>query len=252
MWINTQNIPSTNITSETRTFPTVTTQHWTGMGEVTALDAADIVGNAYKDLVVGTRTGAFTGSIIVYTGTGISPWFASSPITLNPLGEVTALKIIDIDPAGIPAGKKDIVAAVRTNSINGKPQGNLQVWLQDASGNFGKFNSTTSQWECSYFTPFYDAEPVCLDAALMKWYTAAVSPHIVVGVCSSDTTGKTMIFDCSGGVLPEDGSDASGGAYLGAVAAVKIADFSMDGRKDIAVADKYGTNLGRLIIYYAQ
>jgi len=241
LWINTLNTswsPSDDGKYlETRTFPTVTTQCWTGMGEVKALGTADIVGNAYNDLVVGTRDGTALGSIVIYTGLGLSPWFTKL-VTLNPLGEVTCLKLIDINSDG----KKDIVAGVRTAAY----KGNVQVWLQDPSDPSGATYTGPS------FVPFSDAEPVCLDAAVMKWYTAAVSPHIVVGVCSSDTTGKTMIFDCSEGVLPGDGSDASGGAYLGAVAAVKIADFSMDGRKDIAVADKYGTDLGRLIIYYAQ
>ncbi len=250
MWINTLKIPSlSGKYGETRIFPDSTTkQRWTGMGEVLALNAAYLVGGDTKnDLVVGTRDGTYTGSIIVYTGTGTpvgtDKWFTKL-VTLNAQGEVTALKIIDINNDG----KKDIVAAVRTENYKGE----LQVWLQDASGTtFGMLNSA-SERVCSFFAPFADAEPVCLDAAMMKWYTAAVNPHIVVGVRSSDIAGKTLIFDCSGGVLPEVGSDASGGAYLGAVAAVKIADFSMDGRKDIAVADKYGTDLGRLIIYYAQ
>ncbi|MDO9390846.1 MAG: prepilin-type N-terminal cleavage/methylation domain-containing protein [bacterium] len=250
MWINTLKIPSlSGKYGETRIFPdSGASQRWTGIGEVLALDAANIVGTASTDLVVGTRDGTGTGSIIVYTGTGTpsgtSKWFLSAKITLNPLGEVTALKIIDINNDG----KKDIVAAVRTDEYVGM----LQVWLQEASGlNFGMLDAT-SQRVCSYFAPFDDAEPVCLDAALMKWYTAGTTPHIVVGLRSSEFTGKTLIFDCSGGVLPEVGSDASGGAYLGAVAAVKISDFSMDGRKDIAVADKNGVNEGRLIIYYAQ
>ncbi|GEM_PF-3392188 len=249
MWLNIEKIPNTNTTSETRAFPdsSSTGMQWTGMGEVMALDAKDFVGDTKIDLVVGTREPNTSGYIVVYTGNASAAstpkWFTKL-VTLTAGGEVMALKIIDINSDG----KKDIVAGVRTGSY----QGQVQVWLQDASGTtFGRLNASSERIP-SYFSPFDKAEPVCLDAALMKWYSAAISPHVVVGVRSTDFTGLTYVFDCSGGVLPEKGSDPSGGSYSGAVAAARIADFNMDGKKDIAVADKTGTNEGRLIVYYAQ
>lgn len=255
LWINTQRTSYPSISKyETRLFPDSTGQIWeTGLGEVLSLAAVDIVGDTKIDLVVGTKetTSLPTGSIIIYKGSGTPAttpkWFSKS-ITLNPMGEVVALKVIDFNLDG----KKDIIAAVK----DAASEGQLQVWLQDGSGNFGLWNDADSRYVPSYMTDITGYEPVCMDAGVLKW-TSNLYPHIVVGVRKSETSGKALLYDCTDGILPGDGANLAltspTATYgFGAVAAVKIADFDMDGKRDISVAEKTSETEGNLVFYYGK
>jgi len=242
LWLNKAVPQVKNTTMQNRTFPAPPdTQKWMpslNLGAVKAVASCYQMIGTKTDLVVGTKLGSGVGRIYVYEGQYTAPWFVLKD-TYDPGGEVVALELIDINNDG----KKDIVAAIKTAEGKGK----LEVWKQGTDKRFGV--EILSFREPNYTSLLNDGEPMAMDADFMKW-SGSIYPHIVVGLKASSYIGKTLIFDCNGGVLVGLGTDPSQGAYTGEVAAVGIGDFNQDGVKDIAIAEKKDANTGHLVIFF--
>jgi prepilin-type N-terminal cleavage/methylation domain-containing protein len=219
------------------------------MGAVMALARDTLVGTTSAndtrfDLVVGTKIGDAAGKIRIFKGVTTSPYLDStfnSSRVYDAKGAVMGLKIFDINSDN----KLDIVAVVKTSTYKGQ----VQVWLQNSNRlDFGQ--QIGGVWSPSFTAQIDDGSPICVDAAVMKW--GSLYPHIIVGIKTDLFKGKTMVYDCSGGILSPLGSDISGGIFTGEVAAVGIQDFNMDTalRKDVAVVEKTSATTGNLILYF--
>ncbi len=254
LWINT---PYTSYTGnwsnkQVRSFPTPPAdQVFANLGgEVMALASGLLLNSDTKqDLVVGLQKGKYVGEIQVYEGQGATPWFVKRRTFLqdNVNGDVVALAVADIDTNG----RNDIVAAVRTDSLCGE----LQVWLQNTDGSFGKIDGNPSfVAELKDKNGLDIGEPTSMAVSRMNWISGSLTSHIVVGLRSGLSGGryygKTLVFDCSKGVLPEEGTDPSLGLRDGDVATVGIGDFNKDGHMDISAAEKTEEGKGNLIIYF--
>src|SRR5206468_7947497 len=69
------------------------------MGEVTAMALADIDGDGKKELVVGTKTGLYTGEVLIFQNRtkGNGNRFICETDMSIPDGQVTSLVIADVD-----------------------------------------------------------------------------------------------------------------------------------------------------------
>ncbi|MBI5805614.1 prepilin-type N-terminal cleavage/methylation domain-containing protein [candidate division TA06 bacterium] len=244
LWINTAYTGYTGnwTNKQVRQFPDPpAAQQFTGMGEVKGLAAGNLLGDSKTDLVAGLRTGDYQGEIRIYTGAGASPWFnLTTTLTYAGVqGEVTGIKILDCNNDS----RSDIIAIVKTENYKGE----VQLWLNNGDNTFGRLDA--GNWIPTYVAELSDGEPISLDAAKMNWATA-IYPHVVVGLKTGTFSGKTLMFDCDGGVLPETGTDPSYGMFTGEVATVGIGDFNLDGHMDIAVAERKSDTEGNLIIYF--
>ncbi|MDQ7798620.1 MAG: prepilin-type N-terminal cleavage/methylation domain-containing protein [Candidatus Edwardsbacteria bacterium] len=240
LWLNKQIATSKNkVGLEIRDFRD--TCQWTpalNLGAVKAVASCYRLFGTYTDLVVGTRTSDGAGRIIVYQGNFAFPWFTQYDV-YDPEGEVVSLKTIDINNDGL----KDIVSAVKTADGKGK----LQVWLQGTDQRFGQLVLSTRY--PNYWIILSQGEPTSMATDFMKW-SSSIYPHIVVGIKSGSYSGMTLLFDCFGGVLVNNGNDISEGMFNGEVAAVTIGDFNQDGVRDVAIAEKKSATEGHLVIFF--
>jgi prepilin-type N-terminal cleavage/methylation domain-containing protein len=87
------------------------------MGEVTAMALADIDGDGQKDLVVGTRTGLYTGELLLfqYVSKADGNRFINRSGYSISDGEVTSLACADVDRDG----QMDIIVGVEESSATG-------------------------------------------------------------------------------------------------------------------------------------
>lgn len=247
VWVNSKYESYTGSWSnkQVRAFPEDSSAYWTtGIGEVQALALGSLIGSDTRlDLFVGTKTEDNVGNILVYQGQTAKPWFSSSPtITINAGGEVAAIKLIDFNNDGY----KDLIAVVKTGNYLGA----IKVWFNNNNNSFGVINGTN--YDPNDQVAITDGEPLAMDAAFMNW--GSTYPHIVVGLkspeISGQTMGKTLVYDCWNGILPESGSDPSYGKFIGEVPTVRITDFNRDGHMDIAVTERTAEGYGNLILFY--
>ncbi|MEP7027473.1 MAG: SdrD B-like domain-containing protein [Candidatus Eisenbacteria bacterium] len=208
------------------------------LGEVKALLVADVNGDGYKDLIVGTRTGDGTGKIHVlrYVSRAAGARYVTLG-TYSVAGEVNALAMTDLNGDGY----KDIIVGTRVSST----KGDVQYWKGNAIGTF------------TYASAFQAPGPVlCLTVADMG---GASKEDIIYGFRDNESafTGGVRILYTELYALPPDDVDPAGGtsSYMTTSIAAWNFNYRLNNTTagpyylDLAVAQKPTSTTGRLLVY---
>lgn len=208
------------------------------MGEVKAIAFADVTGDAYADLIVGTKVAPGFGRVHVL---GLNTRNANDRYrhtrSFDVTGEVTSLLAMNVDADGLI----DIVVGTRVSST----AGNIQYWRGAGSGNFALANI------------FLTEGPVL---SLAKGdFGGSPRQDIVYGFRLSESTyaGGTRILFLDLGNLPLDDVDPAGGSHDWMAPALAVNNFNHRLNpttagvilSDIAVATKTGAATGALLVF---
>ncbi len=216
------------------------------LGEVWGVDAGDVDGDGDMDIVVGTHSTEYTGSIDVYlndgTGNGHVVWNAR----YVGLGAVNDLKVIDMmeDDARDP----DILA-VSSSAAN---TGYVTLWL-NTGGAFGVPDSTgyafpgdvSAVWPNDFHTP--GAEVLSLAAARVN---PDIFPEVFFGTRSSAFYQGDVFVMETFGMLPSSGRRLNTSNTIGEAVTMDIGDFNLDGWKDLVVGTRSSATQGKLLVYF--
>lgn len=213
------------------------------LGEVTAMALADFDGDGYRDLVVGTRKGTYSGQLMFFkfvSRVNGARFVYQCGYDL-PLDAVTSIVCFDIDGDGM----SDAIVGTQTSSN----QGNLQ------------------QWGNKYASPLWsfklDREvkaPGIVMALVSADLGGSTRDDIAVGyrADSGNYAGGVRIYFCDSGQIPSDGSDPSGGSVANMVPALTVNNFnyglkpsvpSPPYRADLASGVKISATTGALVAY---
>jgi len=238
VWTNSNASPPTFARDET--YPSAGSIPGNNMGEVTAMALADFDGDGIaKDIVVGTRTGSYTGELLFFRFTSKANgnrYVCKAVCTLSS-DFVTSLAVCD--PNG--DGRPDVV--VGTQSATNR--GHLQQWQNNGSWSFSKIREVNAQGIVQ-----------ALKAADLGGGAAS---DIVVGWRQNDTSygGGVEVYYMDLGVLPSAGVDISGGSVSNMVPAATTANLNYGTNPiaptpyltDVAVGVKTGLTTGALVLF---
>lgn len=210
IWQNNQNSPLTFTRQEI--YPPAGNISGGRLGEVTCMALADFNGDGNRDLVVGTKTGTYSGSLEFFRfSTKVNgARFLSAGSFSTPGMAITALTVLDVDGDGL----LDVVCGVQDGSGSGK----LQFWR-----NTGMFGSN--------FT-FQMVRQVNAPGIVQSLVTAdlggAASKDIAMGWRLNETSyvGGVLIYYTDLGTLPAYGVDPSAGAVTNMVPALTANNFN--------------------------
>jgi prepilin-type N-terminal cleavage/methylation domain-containing protein len=211
------------------------------IGEVSSIVAADIDGDGKKDLVVGTRTGSYSGQILFLKGANKSttPHFTYQGYMSLASDAVTALAVTDVDGDG----QLDIVAGTQS----GLGLGHVQY-----------FRCTDAASFAFVLTRSVNA-PGIVTALLAADLGGSSRNDIVIG-WRQDTgsyVGGVRIYYTDAGTLPNLSVDPSAGGITNFVPALTSANFnygvipaaSPPFLTDFAVGVKISSSTGALVVY---
>lgn len=177
------------------------------LGEVTSMALGDFDDDGISDLVVGTRTGSYSGQIMVFElVTGV--WTYRWSVTLAS-DAVTAITVLDVDDDG----KDDIVAGTQSGLSDGK----LHYYENNVSGGTIQFKSPVKHNPNGIVTSLNhtDLNGDEIDDILVGWRDSATT--FLGGLEIWYTTAKT---------LPSSGTDATGGKINRMVTEIVVGDFN--------------------------
>ena len=208
------------------------------LGEVKAMVLADVTGDGYADLIVGTKTGDGQGAIhVMRFNTRVGGNRYRTMNTYSIVGEVTSLCATDVDGDG----RLDLVVGTRITSVSG----DVQLWRGNGSGDF------------SLTQNFVAPGPVlCLAAADL----GGVSRNdIVFGFRTNESvySGGVRILYTDLGILPATAVDPAGGTASYMTTSVVSANFNYRLNNttpgpyyaDLAVAQKPTATTGNLLVF---
>ncbi len=218
------------------------------LGHVVAIVPADLDGDGDLDLVIGSRTGDWSGFVDLYANNGYATGFFVWAARYRTTGKVNDIAVIDMvedDNRDL-----DIVAAVSTQSLKGE----LLLWTQDSeSGVWGKADAVNFTFGPEE-TPRWPSASLQLDAEPTRLATMSVDrdifPDIIVGLKSSDFNDGGLLLLQTNGTLPPDPTLLSAPGS-GEVLDIDTGDFNRDGKIDILVGSQT-TSGGRIEIYFNQ
>jgi hypothetical protein len=247
VWMNTDNKGSPTFTP-VDVYPNDGGVPGNSIGEVTSMVRADLNGDGYKDLIVGTRTGSYRGQVIVLEGStgkkSKTPHFkgGTSGDTLTFSNDVvTSVAAVDVDGDG----RIDIVAGTQSGT---------------ASGSLYYFRNTATSGFDFTLTKQVDV------GAIVTGITVADlggSPRgdLAVGRRESASTygGGVKIYYLDLGNIPDNGTDPSSGseAITNMVPALTSGNYnygtnplpSAPYRTDLAVGVKSSATTGKLVVF---
>ena len=212
------------------------------LGEVTAMALADFDNDGNRDLVVGTRTGTYSGELLFFRFVSKTPGgrFVCRARYILTDDAVTSLAVCDPDNDGW----RDVIVGTQSAANRGR----LQQWRN---------NGSVTLWS------FSDIHNVDASGIVMSLRAADLGggsgADIVVGWRQNDTSygGGVEVYYMDLGILPPVGVDVSGGAVTNMVPAVTTANFNWGVNPaatapyltDIAAGVKVGPTTGELVVF---
>ena len=213
-----------------------------GMGEVTAIALADLDGDSLKDMVVGTKTGSYSGQVMFFK-------FVSKALTPHFLYEgeidfandaVTALGIVDVNGDG----NRDVVVGTQSS---------------DAAGNIIYLQSTTPLNTFAFTVRRVVTQPGIVSALAIGDFGGATAQDCVVGYRQSTSSyaGGVRIYFLDSRNFPTSGTDPSAGALVNWVPALTVNNFNFGANpaavapflSDFAAGVKSGASTGALVLF---
>ena len=212
-----------------------------GMGEVTSIAVADMDNDGLKDLVVGTKTGTYSGQVMFFKNLGkaVSPHFLFSQEIDLSSDAVMSLATVDVNHDG----NRDVVVGTQSGSA----AGNI-VYLR--SNTPGVFDFSVRRTVVA---------PGIVTAMGVGDFGGLASQDCVVGFRQSSTTyaGGVRIYYLDSTNFPTSGTDPSNGALVNWVPAVTVNNFNFGANPaavppfltDFALGVKSGASTGALVLF---
>lgn len=213
------------------------------VGEVTAMALADFDADGKKDLVVGTRTGSYTGQLLFFrhvSDVNGARFIYQCGYDLT-ADAVTSLTCLDIDGDG----KQDVAVGTQ-RSLS---QGSLQQWGNHYSSPTWSFSKDRE----------VNAPGVVMSMAAAD-FGGSVRGDLAVGYRNdmSSYAGGVRIYFCDAAKIPASGSDPSGGSVAHMVPAVTLGNYNYGVRPalpappyltDLAAGVKITASTGALVVF---
>jgi prepilin-type N-terminal cleavage/methylation domain-containing protein len=200
------------------------------------------------DLLLGADAGATDNISVWFNDYDVTPLFGASPTyTRNAPGSVLAMAVDALD-SGSPTERPDVVTGTRNNAT-----GNFFVWLdQNTSGNLGYLPPDLTTVLKYRTQNAGDVQAVvtldCAGGAMPDIVVGTKSPTAGQGTfevwTSNDAATPTYTRD---EIYPPAGSIP--GNAMGEVTAMALADFNLDGKKDLVVGTRTGSYSGELLVF---
>ena len=212
------------------------------LGEVASMALADIDGDGRQDLVVTTKTGNYTGELLVFRNVGNTNGNRFLCAYDRPLdvGAGMSLACTDVDGDG----QIDVIVGTQTST---------------SSGDIVEFQNITSGGTIDFRT-FSHAAPGIVSALMVGDYGGSARNDLVVGWRADETGygGGLLIYYLDTGNIPPNGTDPSAGALANFVPALTKANFNYGVNPvspsppylmDLAAGVKTGANTGALVVF---
>jgi prepilin-type N-terminal cleavage/methylation domain-containing protein len=213
------------------------------IGEVTGMVSADFNGDGKKDIAFCTRTGTYSGQVIIYKGTNKSttPHFLFAAAMTFPLDAFTSITAVDADGDGLI----DLVAGSQTGNSTGK----MRLLHNITTAGVTTFvNSRT-----------VDAPGVVCSLASADFGGNAARGDVAMGFRQSSASfvGGVRIYFLDSGTLPSSGVDPSSGSTTNWVPALNANDFNFGANPsatapflpDLAAGVKITSTTGALVVF---
>lgn len=212
------------------------------MGEVTCMVLADLDGDLKRDLVVGTRTGTYSGELLFFkfvSKVSGARFVYQTGFTISDAA-VTALTCVDVDGDG----KLDVVAGEQT-AVNA---GRMEQYR----------NTTGALW--SFVLRRTVAAPGVVQALASGDFGGLTRSDVVMGWRQAETSyvGGLLLYYTDLGLLPANGVDPSGGAVVNMVPALTTSNFNYGVQPstpsppfllDLAAGVKVTASTGALVVF---
>jgi len=208
------------------------------LGEVKAIQFADVTGDGFRDLIVGTKIGTGLGRVhILRYNTRNAGDRYKHDRSFDVVGEITSMLAMNLDFDTQP----DLIIATRITSLTG----DIQFWKG--------FGSSTFALTATHIA----GGPVL---ALAKGdFGGTTRDDIVYGFRTNETayTGGVRILSTDSGSLPTGSTDPAGGSHEFMAPAVNVNNFNYRINPtttgpylaDLAVATKTSATTGALLVF---
>jgi prepilin-type N-terminal cleavage/methylation domain-containing protein len=210
------------------------------LGEPMSIAAGQLDGSGGMDLAVATMTSSYAGRLEILFQTGSSGLFLPSR-TYTMSGQANAVALVNM----LEDSNNDVDVLVGTST--GANMGEIELWLNDGSGNFGDFDAVDSSWVRS--------DSTVAAGEVLSLASALVNPDVYPDVCTGTKTssayqGSLQVY-LGFGFLPSSGTEWSG-SEIGEVTTLDTSDFNKDGKTDIVVGTRTSSTSGKLVVYFQQ
>jgi hypothetical protein len=210
------------------------------LGEPYGIAIGQLDGSSGNDIAVVTHTGSYTGRLEIFNANGASGNLVPTRSYVAS-GEANAIALRDMKEDG--ANDLDVVISTSRSAGTGE----IELWLNNGSSNYGYFDAGTYSWIKSDSIATA-GEVISLSVNNMD---TDVYPDVCAGLKTlSGYTGSLVVYR-GFGYLPNSGTAWSGNE-IGEVVAMDTNDFNKDGKMDVVVGTRTGSTTGKLVVYFQQ
>lgn len=231
--------------SRLETYPTVGAIPGNALGEVNAISFADLNGDGLRDMIVGTKTGNYTGQLLIFKNNGKTA--GTSRFTLAQLhaiaGSVTCIAPTKVDYDTLT----DLIIGVQTGV---------------GSGELQEFHNATFAGIINFAYQRKNIAPgIVLSVKAVDLGGVAGHDDLVMGWRQNETSyvGGLQVFSLDAGWLPASpGADPSAGSVINMVPALTANNFNYGVQpvvppppylQDIAAGVKVSATTGALVVF---
>ena len=228
--------------SRQETYPSAGLIPLNRLGEVSVMALADLDGDGRNDLIVGTRTGNYTGELVVLRNVGNTNgnrFICTYDLPLE-AGAAVSLATVDVDKDG----KIDVVVGTQT----GTTSGTLLYFHNESVGPVVNFTTKSV------------SAPGIVSAICVGDFGGISGNDLAVGWRADQAGfgGGLLIYYLDSGTVPSGGTDPSGGSISSFVPAITKNNFNYGYNPgppaapylmDLAAGVKTGANTGALVVF---